>query len=116
MSKNKIFLIAALCAILAGSLTACSSHYGYHDRDRYDRDGYYGGGNGYRSDREAYDYGYRRGYEHGVTDRRNRENFDYDHDDLFRRGISRDRSINERFRQGYARGYEAGYRGSYHRY
>ena len=106
MKKNRTqFLGAILCVILAGSLPACTSRYGhYPDHDRYYSD--------HGSFREAYDTGYRRGYEHGSADRRSGLNFDFDHDELYRRGISRDRTMNERFREGYARGYESGYYGN----
>jgi hypothetical protein len=105
--SRRITLIAAGVALVA-SLAACSSHYGYP---------HYGGynyGDGYRSDRQTYDAGYRRGYDHGASDRRYGYRYCYDDDDLFRRGISRDSYVNNEFRQAYVRGYQAGYYGERH--
>jgi hypothetical protein len=89
---------------LVVSLFACSSRYGYY-QDR-DHNGYY---NSYGSERQAYEAGYKRGYDHGWSDRRSGYRFNYEDDQLFRSGISRDGDLNDRFRQAYVRGYETGY-------
>ena len=112
--KVRIFLAGFLCVIAATVLLACGG-YGHH------YDGYpngYGYNSGYQADRDAYNYGYREGREHGESDRRHGEDFNYSHDSKFRHGISDNRYINDRFRQGYARGYQEAYYGSggYHRY
>lgn len=107
--KVKIFLAGFVCVILASVLFACGG-YSHHPGYGYP----YGNGynSGYQSDREAFNYGYREGYEHGESDRRHGEDFNYSHDSKFRNGVSNDRYINDRFRQGYARGYQEAYYGS----
>lgn len=110
MSRELLRRIALSGAslLLIGYLFACSSRYGYY-QDR-NHNGYYNG-YGYQSERQAYDAGYKRGYDHGLYDRRNGYRFNYEDDELFRRGISRDGNVNDRFRQAYVRAYETGYYG-----
>lgn len=107
--KAPMIVIGIACVILAGSLLGCGPQYAYYGQ------GYRGHHDGYQSSpyqaREAYDAGYQRGYEHGSADRRGRLSFDFDHDEVFRRGVSNDRYVNEQFRSGYARGYGDGYYG-----
>jgi hypothetical protein len=103
--KVKIFLIGLFCVITASLFVACG---GYHHRD-YGYPGYGYGSGYYQGNREAFNYGYREGYEHGVSDRRHGEDFNYSHDGKFRRGISSNEYVNREFRSGYVRGYEQGY-------
>lgn len=100
---RKLMLFSAPL-LLAGTLVGCYSGYGH---DRYGRPPY-GGGYGYRVD--PYRVGYERGFEHGLSDRRNGRDFNFEHDSEFRRGYG-DRYTTERFRSGYVRGYEEGYYG-----
>jgi hypothetical protein len=114
--KLRFFLVGFVCVMLAGVFLACSSGYGH--RSGYGYPYGYGNNSGYQS-RDAFNYGYREGYEHGVSDRRHGEDFNYSHDSKFRNGISNDRYINDQFRQGYYRGYQEGYYGNrsgYYRY
>jgi hypothetical protein len=102
LKKLPNLILAGLLGVaLLASMIACGPSYGH-----YDRSGYYGGNN---SARQAYESGYRRGFDHGYSDRRNGYNYDFDHDSSYQRGISRDRYINERYRDGYERGYRDGY-------
>jgi hypothetical protein len=105
MGALKKIVFGSCALFLMAALYACGPKYGYHNDTVY-------GSYGYQSEREAFETGYRRGYDHGWSDRRNGEGFNYQHDEVFRRGISRDEYINNRFRQGYVRGYENGYHGS----
>jgi hypothetical protein len=100
MKRMGLLICILVCGISVGMLAACGPKYGYH------QDRYY---SGYNDSRDAYNTGYRRGYDHGREDRRAGLNFDFDHDPVFRNGISRDSYINDRFRQGYVRGYQDGY-------
>ncbi|HSE39446.1 MAG TPA: hypothetical protein VLH08_01660, partial [Acidobacteriota bacterium] len=71
----KLLLIGLVCLFMAGSFIACgSSYYGHRYR------GDYGYGNNYGSERQAYDYGYREGREHGYSDGRRGYDFEYRHD------------------------------------
>lgn len=113
--KVKIFLAGFVCVMLASVFVACGGYGHHYDNNRYG----YGYGSGYyQGSRDALNYGYREGYEHGVSDRRHREDFNYSHDRKFRSGISSNEYVNQQFRQGYVRGYEQGYYGggSYNRY
>jgi hypothetical protein len=114
--KVKIFLLGFVCVMLASVFVACGG-YGHNYGD-YGRYGYRNGSGYYQGSRDAFNYGYREGYEHGVSDRRHREDFNYSHDGKFRSGISSNEYVNQQFRQGYVRGYEQGYYGggSYYRY
>src|SRR5215510_14462123 len=99
---RRITLIAVGGALVA-SLAACSSHYGYPHYGNYNYS------YGYQSDRQADELGYRRGYDHGISDRRHGYRYYYEDDDLFRRGYCNDGNLNNEFRNAYVRGYQSGY-------
>jgi hypothetical protein len=105
MNGFKRIVLGIFALVLLGTALACGPKYGYHPNQVY-------GSYGYRDERGAYEEGYRRGYDHGWSDRREGAGFNYEHDDAFRRGISNDQYLNNRYRQGYVRGYENGYHGS----
>jgi hypothetical protein len=65
----------------------------------------------FQDDQQAYQYGYRQGYQHGMADMQEGLNFDYTHAHNFRSGISYDSYTNAQFRSGYADGYKDGYYG-----
>ncbi len=111
--KLKIFFIGFVCVIAASLFVACG---GYHHDYGYPGYGY--SSSYYQGSREAFNYGYREGYDHGVSDRRHGDDFNYSHDGKFRHGISSNDYVNQQFRQGYVRGYEQGYYGgrNYNRY
>lgn len=109
-------LKVALVVLAVSAFVACGPSY-HHGYGEHYNQGNYGYGSSTEAAR-AYDYGYKEGREHGYSDRRAGEDFQYSHDRRFQEGISRDRYVNDRFREGYVRGYQDGYygRGGYGRY
>jgi hypothetical protein len=63
----------------------------------------------FRTDSEAYQFGYEEGYKHGLTDREAGLDFNYHHSHEFQSGISYNSYVNENFRAGYSEGYSDGY-------
>jgi hypothetical protein len=66
----------------------------------------------FQDDQQAYQYGYREGYQHGMADMHAGLNFDYTHAHSFQSGISYDSYTNVQFRSGYVDGYKDGFYGS----
>lgn len=66
----------------------------------------------FRSDSEAYQYGYDQGYQHGVADKNVDLQFDYHRE--YPTGDSYESYENKSFREGYAQGYTDGYNGRRH--
>jgi len=100
---HKKVLVWVLSLALISTTLACTTGYGNRYSNRY--------GSGGASPQQAYSYGYQRGHDHGLHDRREGANPNYEHDEQFRYGISRDRYINDAFRRGYVEGYRTGYYG-----
>lgn len=63
----------------------------------------------FRTDQQAYQYGYDEGYRHGMADNEAGMNFDYTHSHRFQSGISYNSYVNTRFRSGYIEGYKDGF-------
>jgi Ni/Co efflux regulator RcnB len=63
----------------------------------------------FRTDQQAYQFGYDEGYHHGMADSEAGLNFDYTHSHHFQSGISYNSYVNARFRSGYIQGYKDGY-------
>lgn len=63
----------------------------------------------FRSDGQAYQFGYEEGYRHGTADSEMGLNFDYTHSHRFQSGISWNSYTNARFRSGYIQGYKDGF-------
>lgn len=66
----------------------------------------------FRSDSEAYQYGYDQGFQHGVADKDVDLQFDYHRE--YPTGDSYESYENRNFRDGYAQGYTDGYNGRRH--
>ena len=66
----------------------------------------------FQDDQQAYQYGYRAGYQHGMVDSKEGLSFNYSHSHQFRSGISYDSYTNSQFRSGYADGYKDGFDGT----
>lgn len=99
-NRTRTVSIVIFLAVAAPFLYLGCSSYG-HNHHRYYHSGY----------NDPYQVGYERGFEHGLDDRRAGFNFDYKHSEAFRRGISHDRYVNDRFRDGYSTGYKDAYYG-----
>jgi len=111
--NTRLRLLPALAGLaLLVSATGCMTAYG---QPRYG--GSYGG---YRDvGRAAYDNGYRRGIDRGVTDARSGRGADYRNDRDYRDadwGYDHRYGARGQYRQGFRRGYEMGYREGYARY
>jgi len=63
----------------------------------------------FRSDEEAFRFGYEEGYRHGVADSEMGLEFNYSHSHRFQSGISYNSYVNANFRSGYVDGYKDGY-------
>lgn len=110
--KTRYRLLPALAAAaLLVTGTGCVTAYG---QPRYG--GQYGGYDDVR--RIAYDNGYRRGIDHGITDGRSGRNANYRNDRDYRDadwGYQHRYGARGQYRQEFRRGYEAGYREGYAR-
>jgi hypothetical protein len=63
----------------------------------------------FRSDDEAFRFGYEEGYQHGVADSEKGLEFNYAHSHRFQSGISYNSYVDSNFRSGYIDGYKDGY-------
>jgi hypothetical protein len=117
----RIVTVAALAAVVLAGAGAAPASAQYNNRgwDGHD-DHRYDNGRVSRSDiqRIAIVNGYAEGYEHGVSDRRSRRGFNYQHASEYRGARSgydsrwrMERDYQNWFRQGYSRGYSDGYYG-----
>lgn len=101
---GKLMAIIGAFSLVVLFAAGCAGHYDrYGYNDSHHSHGY---GSGYQ---DPYRVGYDRGFQHGYSDRRSGFSFNYEHDDVFRRGISSNSYVNDRFRDGYERGYRDGY-------
>jgi cbb3-type cytochrome oxidase subunit 3 len=70
--------------------------------------------NAFRSDQEAYQVGYKEGYNHGVTDRDMNTTYDYQRN--FSSGLTYDSYVNQNYRDGFHQGYTDGFQSRSSRY
>jgi hypothetical protein len=63
----------------------------------------------FRTDQQAYQFGYDEGYHHGIADSEAGLSFNYSHSHHFQSGISYNSFVNARFRSGYIQGYKDGF-------
>lgn len=63
----------------------------------------------FRTDDDAYRFGYEEGYRHGMADAEMGLDFDYAHSHRFQSGITYNSYVNARFRSGYIEGYSDGF-------